>query len=212
MLTLKPFAIRFLSNFLPAMYDAILAHVSQFIDLTPDEATTFTSLLRYKLLRKRQYLVQAGDVCRYDSFVVKGCLRTYFVDERANEHVVQFAVENWWAGDLCSFLTQSPAAYNTDALEDAELLQIDHASLETLYERVPKFERFFRILTQRAFVAAEQRVIATISQTAEERYRHFLNQYPGLDQRVPQHLIASYLGFTPEFLSRIRRQMVTRKS
>ncbi|GAB3897982.1 Crp/Fnr family transcriptional regulator [Larkinella knui] len=193
------------------MYDAILAHVGQLIHLEPDEADYFTSLLRYKLLRKRQYLVQAGDVCKFDSFVVRGCLRTYFVDERGSEHVVQFAVENWWTGDLYSFLTQSPAAYNTDALEDSELLQIDQASLDELYRRVPKFERFFRILSQRAFVAAEQRVIATISQTAEERYRNFLERYPALDQRVPQHLIASYLGFTPEFLSRIRKQKTTRK-
>ena len=194
------------------MYDAILTHVGQFITLEPAEADYFTSLLRYKLLRKRQYLVQAGDVCKYDSFVVKGCLRTYFVDERGGEHVVQFAVENWWTGDLYSFLSGSPAAYNTDALEDSELLQIDQPSLNQLYEHIHKFERFFRILTQRAFIAAEQRVIATISQTAEERYRHFLERYPGLDQRVPQHLIASYLGFTPEFLSRMRKQIATRKS
>ncbi|QIP13049.1 Crp/Fnr family transcriptional regulator [Spirosoma aureum] len=194
------------------MYDPILAHVGQYIQLEPAETDYFTSLLKYKLLRKRQYLVQAGDVCKFDSFVLKGCLRTYFVDDRGDEHVVQFAVENWWTGDLYSFLTQSPAAYNTDALEDSELLQIDQASMDELYERVPKFERFFRILSQRAFVAAEQRVIATISQTAEERYRHFIERYPGIDQRVPQHLIASYLGFTPEFLSRIRKQMATRKA
>jgi CRP-like cAMP-binding protein len=194
------------------MHDTILAHISQFITLEPAEVAYFTSLLKFKMLRKRQYLVQAGDVCKYDSFVVKGCLRTYFVDERGGEHVVQFAVENWWTGDLYSFLSESPAAYNTDALEDSELLQIDQPSLELLYERVPKFERFFRILTQRAFVAAERRVIDTISQTAEERYRNFIERYPGLDQRVPQHLIASYLGFTPEFLSRIRKQMATRKS
>ncbi|WP_420151576.1 Crp/Fnr family transcriptional regulator [Spirosoma sp.] len=194
------------------MYDTILAHVGQFIQLEPDEADYFTSLLKYKLLRKRQYLVQAGDVCRFDSFVLKGCLRTYFVDDRGSEHVVQFAAETWWTGDLYSFLSGSPAAYNTDALEDSELLQIDQPSLDLLFERVPKFERFFRILTQRAFIAAEQRVINTISLTAEERYRHFIDRYPGLDQRVPQHLIASYLGFSPEFLSRIRKQMAMRKS
>lgn len=194
------------------MYDSILAHVSQFIQLEPVEIEYFTSLLRYKMIRKRQYLVQAGDVCKFDSFVLKGCLRTYYVDDRGGEHVVQFAVENWWTGDLYSFLSQSPAAYNTDALEDSELLQIDQASLEELYRRVPKFERFFRILSQRAFVAAEKRVIDTISQTAEARYRQFIERYPGLDQRVPQHLIASYLGFTPEFLSRMRRQMATRKT
>lgn len=194
------------------MYDAILAHISQFITLEPADVDYFTSLLKYRVLRKRHYLVQAGDICKFDSFVVKGCLRTYFVDERGGEHVVQFAVENWWTGDLYSFLTQSPAIYNTDALEDSELLQINQPSLAELYERVPKFERFFRILSQRAFVAAEQRVIATISQTAEERYRHFLERYPGLDQRVPQHLIASYLGFTPEFLSRMRKQIATRKA
>ncbi|GAB3918095.1 Crp/Fnr family transcriptional regulator [Larkinella terrae] len=193
------------------MYDSILAHVGQFIDLEPAEIDYFTSLLRFKLLRKRQYLVQAGDVCKFDSFVVKGCLRTYFVDDRGSEHVVQFAVENWWTGDLYSFLTQSSAAYNTDALEDSELLQIDQASLDELYRRVPKFERFFRIISQRAFVSAEKRVIATISQTAEERYLNFIERYPGLDQRVPQHLIASYLGFTPEFLSRIRKQQASRR-
>ncbi|WP_227687072.1 Crp/Fnr family transcriptional regulator [Spirosoma arboris] len=125
------------------MYDAILAHVGQFISLEPAEADYFTTLLRYRMLRKRQYLVQSGDVCKFDSFVLKGCLRTYFVDERGGEHVVQFAVENWWTGDLYSFLTQSPAAYNTDALEDSELLQIDQAALDELYQRVPKFERFF---------------------------------------------------------------------
>lgn len=114
------------------MYDAILAHVGQFIDLEPAEADYFTSLLKAKLLRKRQYLVQAGDVCQYDSFVVRGCLRTYFVDERGGEHVVQFAVENWWTGDLYSFLTHLPATYNTDALEDSELLQIDQPSLDRL--------------------------------------------------------------------------------
>ena len=194
------------------MYEAILSHVGQYIALEPDEADYFTSLLKYRLVRKRQYLVQSGDVCRFDSFVQKGCLRTYYVDETGGEHVVQFAVETAWTGDLYSFLSGSPAVYNTDALEDSELLQLDQPSLALLYDRVPKFERFFRILTQRAFIATERRVIETISQTAEERYRHFIERHPGLDQRVPLHLIASYLGFTPEFLSRIRRQMAGRKS
>jgi CRP-like cAMP-binding protein len=192
------------------MYDLILQNIARYIQLTPEETDFFISVLQIKKLRKKQYLVQEGDVCRYESFVNKGCLRTYHVDEKGQEHIAQFAIEGWWISDMYSFLTSTPARLNVDAMEDAELLCIDKPSLEELYLRVPKFERFFRIILQNAFIAHQQRIIANMSKSAEERYLEFLERYPELEQRVPQHQIASYLGITPESLSRIRKQLTER--
>lgn len=187
------------------MYQLIRSHISRYIQLSEEEFNHFISLTKHRKLRKKQYLLQAGDVCRYESFVLKGCLRAYSADDKGQEHVVQFAIEDWWIADLHSFLTQTPAAYHIDALEDSELLQLDKASLETLYRDLPQFERFFRIMIQNAFIASQQRIAAAISETAEQRYLHFIQKYPLLGQRVPQHQIAAYLGITPEFLSRIRK-------
>jgi len=189
------------------MYNLLLQNISKYIQLTQEERDYFTSAIQIKRLRKKQYLVQEGDVCRYESFVNKGCLRTYHVDEKGQEHIAQFAIEGWWISDMYSFLTVTPARFNVDALEDSELLCLDKPSVEELYIQVPKFERFFRIILQNAFIAHQQRIIANMSKTAEERYLDFINHYPKVEQRVPQHQIASYLGITPESLSRIRRQL-----
>jgi CRP-like cAMP-binding protein len=189
------------------MYNLLLQNISKYIQLTQEEINYFTSVIQIKRLRKKQYLVQEGDVCRYESFVNKGCLRTYHVDEKGQEHIAQFAIEGWWISDMYSFLTATPARFNVDALEDSELLCVDKPSLEELYRQIPKFERFFRIILQNAFIAHQQRIIANMSKTAEERYLDFMNHYPQLEQRVPQHQVASYLGITAESLSRIRRQL-----
>lgn len=191
----------------PFMYEPILASVAQHIQLTEQEQQFFTSLLRPRTLRKKQYLLQAGDVSRFENFVVKGLLRAYTVDAKGQEHIAMFAPEGWWISDLYSFLTQTPGNQNIDALEDSEVLQIEKQDLEKLYLQVPKFDRFFRILLQNAFVANQQRIIASISQTAEEQYLAFIKKYPSLEQRVPQHQVASYLGITPETISRIRRSL-----
>jgi CRP-like cAMP-binding protein len=193
------------------MYDSILRHISKFIQLDKREEAFFLSLLQHRKLRKRQYFLQEGDVCRYEAFILKGCLRTYEVDENGNEHVLSFGVENWWVGDLYSFIADVPSSYNIDALENSELLYLDRPTQELLYEEVPKFERYFRLLIQNAFVATQRRVISTISKPAEERYLEFLEKYPALDLRIPQHQIASYLGITPESLSRIRKQIQQKK-
>lgn len=189
------------------MYSLILANISRFIQLTPEEVNIFTSFLRTRSFRKKQYVVQAGDVAKYESFVVKGCCRTFYVDNQGEEHIVQFAIEDWWTSDLHSFLTGEPAIFNVEALEDLELLQIDLASLEELYLRVPKFERFFRILFQKSMIAMQGRILSNISKTADQKYLDFIKRYPNIEQRVPQYMVASYLGITPEFLSKIRRQM-----
>ncbi|MBL0740325.1 Crp/Fnr family transcriptional regulator [Chryseolinea lacunae] len=187
------------------MYDLILDHISRHIRLTPAEANRFTSVLRHRKIRRRQYLLQVGDVSQYENFITKGCLRAYTVDAQGGEHIAMFGVEGWWISDLFSFLTNTPATQNIDALEDSEVLSIEKSDLEKLYIDVPEFNRLFRILLQNAFVAHQKRILASISQTAEEQYMSFIARYPTLDQRVPQHQIASYLGLTPETLSRIRK-------
>ena len=186
------------------MYDLILKNISRFITLTPEEEQYFTSLLKPKKLKKKQYLVQEGDIVRYDYFVNKGCLRTYTIDEKGLEHVVQFSIEDWWTGDMYSFLTQTPARYTIDALEDTELLCLEKNALEELYLRMPKFERFFRHLLQNAFVSLQERISTNLSQTADERYCTFIDKYPLMEKRLPLKQIASHLGITPESLSRIR--------
>ncbi|HEU5168654.1 MAG TPA: Crp/Fnr family transcriptional regulator [Chitinophagaceae bacterium] len=186
------------------MYDLILKNISRFIALTPEEERYFTSFLKPKKLKKKQYLVQEGDIVRYDYFVNKGCLRTYTIDEKGQEHVVQFSIEEWWTGDMYSFLTQTPARYTIDALEDTELLCLEKNALEDLYVKIPKFERFFRLLLQNAFVSLQERITTSLSQTADERYCTFIDKYPLMEKRLPLKQIASYLGITPESLSRIR--------
>lgn len=189
----------------------ILSNIAKHIKLEKKEIEYFTSLLLHKKIRKRQYLLQAGDVCKYEHFVIKGCLRAYYVDENGFDYIVQFAIEDWWTGDMASFLTQSPATLNIDALEDSEVLMIEKKDIDQLFVKVPKFERFFRILMQNAFVAQQQRILLNLSKTADERYLLFRQKYPLLEKRLPQHQIAAYLGITPEFLSKIRKNAMKRK-
>jgi CRP-like cAMP-binding protein len=189
------------------MYELILKNVARFIQLTPEETQRFIDVLKPRTLRKRQYLVQAGDVFRYECFVNKGSLRTYHIDNNGQEHIVMFAFEDWWTGDMYSFLSGQPALYHVEAMEDAELLTIEKSQLEQLYIEIPKFERFFRILLQNAYIAAQRRISENMSLTAEERYLNFQQRYPHFEQRLTLKQIASYLGITPESLSRIRRQL-----
>lgn len=191
-------------------YDLILSNVHKHIQLTDDEIAFFKSILRHRKIRKRQYLLQAGDISHYENFIIKGCLRAYTVDEQGGEHIIMFGMEGWWISDLYSFLTTTPATQNIDALEDSEVFSIERADLESLYERVPKFNKFFLKLLQNAFVAHQRRILASISQTAEEQYNDFIAKYPSIEQRVPQHQIASYLGLSAETISRIRRNMAQR--
>jgi len=186
------------------MYDLILKNISRFITLTPDEEQYFISLLKIKKIGKKEYLLQEGDTSRHQYFVNKGCLRTYTIDEKGLEHIIQFAIEDWWTGDMYSFLTQTPARFTIDALENSELLCLEKNALEELYTRIPKFERFFRHLLQNAFVALQERIVGSLSQPADERYCTFITKYPDMEKRLPLKQIASYLGITPESLSRIR--------
>jgi len=188
-------------------YDLLRAHLHARVPLTEADFTTFSSYLRPLALRKRQHLLQAGEVCTTYAFVTQGCLRSYSLTAEGHEHTLQFAPEDWWISDLYSLLTQQPSTLSIDALEDSQLLLLDQADLETIYARCPIFERYFRLLMQSRYVVLQARVNAALSQTAAEKYQHFLRKYPTIVQRVPQHVIASYLGLTPESLSRVRRQL-----
>ena len=186
----------------------ILKNLTKHIELTDKEKEIFLSALKMKKVKRHQFLGEAGEVSRYQNFVTKGCLRSYYIDENGFEHNVQFAIEDWWIGDMASFLTEKPASLYIEALEDSELLQLDSPTMDELYMRIPNLERFFRILLQNAFIAFEQRIISVISRTAEERYLEFSNKYPQLEQRLPQIHIASYLGITPEFLSKLKKKIL----
>jgi CRP-like cAMP-binding protein len=193
------------------MYDLILRNIGRFIHLNAAEEAFFISLLNVQHLPKKEFLVREGFRTRHQYFVNKGCLRTYFCGRDGLEHNVQFSPEDWWTGDMYSLLQRKPARFNVVALEDSELLSIFQDDLDALYIRIPKFERYFRHLLQNAFVALQERILSSMSETASERYLHFRKKYPHLDKRIPQHQIASYLGITPESLSRVRRQMMQGK-
>lgn len=190
--------------------DPILKNVAKHIQLTKEETDFFVSILEEKKLKKREHLLKAGQVYLYETFIAEGCTRTYFIDKDEIEHVVYLAIEDHWSGDLYSMSTGKPSIYHIEALEDTTLLRIHKSSFELLFERVPKFERFFRILFKNSLVAQQLRILQSLSYTAEERYLAFCEKYPRLGLRIPQKYIASFLGITPEFLSVLRKRMAKR--
>ncbi|TDY05770.1 Crp/Fnr family transcriptional regulator [Meridianimaribacter flavus] len=186
----------------------LIEYINRYVRLTQNEINLLLENTTHRKYLKGQYIVQQGDICRFESFVIKGCLKTFYVDNEGQEHVVLFAIENWWTADLGSFLTQKPADYNVQCIENTEVIQFSFEKMEFLYQKIPKLERFFRIIIQKAFVASEKRIVRNFSLPAKERYLEFKNTYPQIEQRVPQYLIASYLGITKEFLSKIRGQII----
>jgi CRP-like cAMP-binding protein len=181
--------------------------INEIVPLTGEEFARVKAFFISRKLRKRQYLLQEGDVCRYQAFVEKGILRSFTVDEKGGEHILQFASEGWWMADLSSFLTEEPSIFNMEALEEVELVLIDKSSWNQAMEAIPKLEHYFRILLQNHLVATQKRLMQSLAEPAEERYKRFSKTYPSCVQRVPQHMIASYLGITRETLSRLRKQM-----
>jgi CRP-like cAMP-binding protein len=186
------------------IWDMLLKNLGKFVVLSSEDVATIHTLFVPKRFRKRQYILQAGDISRWETFVASGLTRTYEVDDKGVEHVMQFGAEDWWIGDLYSFLTDTPTEFNIDCLEDTEVLQISKPDLEILYRKVPATERHFRLLIQNAYIASTKRISSTLLKTAADRYSEFLQRYPELEQRLPNHQIASYLGITPQSLSRIR--------
>jgi len=191
-------------------FSEIKKYVARHIQLLEEEETYFVSLLRITKVKKKQFIVQPEFTCKYRSYVVQGAMRAYLIGNKAQEHTIAFAVEDWWITDYNSYINQEPATLFVEALEDTILIQIDYNAEQLLMQTIPKFERFFRIITQRSFAFLQKRMLSNLSKTAEERYEEFIEKYPSIVNRVPQYTLASYLGFSAEFLSKIRNKR-TRK-
>ncbi|MEO5983967.1 MAG: Crp/Fnr family transcriptional regulator [Ferruginibacter sp.] len=187
--------------------DPIIKNISKHITLDKKEEDYFISILRFKKLKRKELLLSEGEIATHTNYILKGSFRNYRIEKDGVEHIAYFAIEDWWISDILSFLTASPSRNFVEAVEDSEVLELTKVNLEKLYLEVPKFERFFRILRENAFIGQYERIIQNISLSAEERYINFRTKYPQFEQRFPQKQIASYLGLTPEFLSVIRSRM-----
>lgn len=189
-------------------YQLLKSNIEKRVQLPEAAWNRLTSHLTTQNLKKKEIWHKSGEVTEVMAFVLNGCLRTYFTDEKGHEHIVQFAFEDWWTADLMSFVTQEPSSYSIEALEETTLCLLHKDDYEQLLVDFPIFERFFRILVQGAYVAGQTRMIAIMSKNAESRYTDLVKKYPMLEMRVAQHHIASYLGITPEALSRIKRSII----
>ncbi|KAA2243643.1 Crp/Fnr family transcriptional regulator [Chitinophaga agrisoli] len=190
------------------MYDILLKYISEHATspITEEGASLIRAAFVYKKLRRKQYLLQEGDVSKYLSFILKGAIRQYTVNEKGMEHIVRFGIEGWWTSDRESFEMGTPSRYNIDAWEETELLQISREKYVELFNTVPAIQEMTQELDRRGAIAAQKRIHSAISLTAEERYLNLVQTHPMFLQRFPQNMIASYLGISPETLSRIRKQ------
>jgi CRP-like cAMP-binding protein len=191
------------------MIDVLFYHIQEKVSLTNEDKEKIKTFFVAKRLRKRQYLLQEGEICKHLTFVAKGLLRTYNVDPRGDEHMSIFGWEGWWLSDFNSFLSGVPAVFNIDAIENSDLLLISKSDYEALTVTVPVMDRYFRILYQNSLVTKERRLMSTITHSAEERYLQLAESNPQIIERIPQNLIASYLGLAPETISRIKKNLAT---
>ena len=185
----------------------LLYYLKKWTELTPEDEKVICSSFKPCSIKKKETLLMSGKTCKYLYFITTGCLRSFYIDSKGVEHIYQIRMDNSWISDLESFFTQTPSKYNIEALEDTQMLRITLQQLDQLYTDVPKLERYFRILFQKAYINALKRLNAHMWETAMDRYIDMLKEHPQMFQRVPLIYIASYLGITPESLSRIRKRI-----
>lgn len=188
------------------MFEKLRAFIERKIPLTDEQFEFLKTQFIPRKVKKHEFLIRAGEVVKYGIFVASGCLRNYTIDDKGKEHILQFSVEDWWTGDLSSFINGTPTSHFIEALEDSEVLLFEDASLQRLLSHIPELASLYSRGLQKSSAAKTNRIASSLAATAEERYEEFLKTYPTLPQRVPQHMIASYLGISPETLSRIRKQ------
>jgi CRP-like cAMP-binding protein len=190
------------------MYEALIQYIrNHSITPLPEEAIeTIQDLFVTKKIKRKQFFLQEGEICKYFAFITKGAMRQYFIDDKGVEHIIHLFIENWWVGDRESWVTLRPSLYNIDALEDTEALLITRAHVLKLISLFPAFEEMVRDMDERNTIATQKRLASSISCTAEKLYVDFINRHPAFLQRFPQHMIASYLGITKDTLSRVRKQ------
>ena len=189
----------------------IVEYIKRSVSLTDEEAAIFGNAFREVKIKKRQFIVQPNFVVKNRNFVLNGAFRAYVVDDSGQDSTIAFAIEDWWITDYNSYILQKPATMFVVAIEDSTILEISYEKEEALKRAKHKFETFFRIRAERTAAFMQQRIISNLTQTAEERYENFLIKYPQIVQRIPQYALASYLGMTTEFLSRIRNKKVSKK-
>jgi CRP-like cAMP-binding protein len=194
--------------FVTIMFEVFQKYLANKITLTDEEYALIQSVCTFKKLRKKQYLLQEGDIWKYNAFVCEGCLRTYRVDDKGAEHILYFSIENWWTGDRESLTSGKPSKSNIDAIENAVVLLIINEDFEALKNKIPAFRDLTESLIEKSFAASQNRIHAVMSQSVEERYLNFINDYPAIANRVPQHMLASYLGISAETLSRTRNTIM----
>lgn len=188
--------------------EPLINYFSNILPLDKEEIAAIKKVFKVRRIKRRQFILHEGDVCNINTFVVEGCFRMYFVDEKGKEHNIQFAVENWWIGDIGSFHSEEPSKLYIEAIENSIVLQIKKQDQLDLFVNHPKFNRIFRVFTENALVSYQRRVLQNISSTAEERYLDFVKRYPYFFNRISNVQIASFLGITPEFLSKLRKRLV----
>ncbi|MCW2264030.1 MULTISPECIES: Crp/Fnr family transcriptional regulator [Sphingobacterium] len=189
----------------------LVQHFAKFISLDEKEIELLGLLVRHHTIKKKEFLLKEGEICLYDSFIVKGCVKIFQIDAQGKEHIISFAIENWWAVDMYSFIGQLPAVYNIQALEDTDLIQFTRKQYDLRYEIIPQLNKFTRKMLENAYVVHQSRILQNISLLVEEKYLKFLEKYPNLESRISQRHIASYLGVSPEFLSRMKKAKILKK-
>ena len=185
----------------------LIEYFNNILPLDQEERAFVDKVFKERRVKRRQFILQEGQVSVHNTFVVEGCFKMYFIDDRGKEHNLQFAIENWWIGDIGSFHSEEPSKLNIEAIENSIILQIKKEDQQRLFVDFPKFNRIFRVLAENAMVGLQKRTIQNISSTAEERYLDFLTRHPQFFNRISNVQIASYLGVTPEFLSAVRKKI-----
>ena len=189
------------------IYPNFIEHLKKYVSISEEELEVLSSLVKLISVKKKEYLLQEGQICKANYFVEKGCLRMFFINDKGVEQTTQFALENWWVSDYMSFSTKSKSQFYIQAVENSDIIVIEENKQEELFEKLPQLERYFRIMMQRAYSAAQMRVKFFHDFSKEESYRHFVAMFPEFVQRIPQYMLASYLGFTPEYLSELRKKV-----
>jgi CRP-like cAMP-binding protein len=192
------------------MTELLTQNILNHITLSKKELESFCSLFNQKEVRKKHFLMQEGEICKFEGFVTKGLFRVYHIDSNGFEQVLYFAQENWWITDIDSFTNETPSQLYIQALEDSEVLLISKKDKEFAYNNIPKIEKLFRVMTQKTHIALQRRIIDNLSKTADRRYIDFIEKYPNLFQRLTNLQIAAYLGISHEFLSKIRRKIASK--
>lgn len=188
-------------------YQGINQNVSKCVQFSKEELVVFNELLQVKKVSKKNFLLQQGEICNFEYYITKGCIRSYCIDEKGAEVIMTFSVEDWWVSDIASFNEQKGSHMFIETVEDCELLLLTPHTKEELLRRVPRFERVFRMMVQKHLASYQERLFNNISLSAQDRYLNFLEKYPALPQRIPQWMIASYIGVSAEFLSKIRKKL-----